>query len=125
MLLRARRLLTLLLLLALPLKGVAGLLMVGCVGMAWPDLATKDTAATSMHAASAVPPCHEATDGAAVASAPTTAGCCHCGPCLAPMAGFEPPVVMAAVPTANPAPEGTAALRAGRSAEPPQPPPRS
>lgn len=151
MLLRTRRFFALLLLLALPLKGVAGLLMVGCAAMAMPlaavaaevgevgevgetalaaaagEAASRSVAAT--HVALLMPPCHEAAPNSADVSAePTTAGasgCCHCGPCLAPMAGFEAPPVLAALPPTNAAPVATALLPSGRSADVPRPPPRA
>ena len=114
---RLRKLFALLLLLALPLKGMAGMLMGACPAMApalW--VAPLQQALTAM-------PCHEAADegSAGVAS---TSGCPHCASCLAPMIGMPSLPAAPSLPLSQAQPAPPAAAVAEHALAVPQPPPR-
>ena len=115
---RLRLLIMLLMLLAMPLKGIAALGMAGC---ATSPAHVQGHQPTLQQAT----PCHEAPAADASASpADDCGGCAHCAACLAPLwaAPAAPASAVAALAHDWPVTEGTPV--AGYSGAVPQPPPR-
>lgn len=107
---RLHFLITLLLLLAMPLKGIAALGLAGC---------------GASHLLQQVLPCHEAlADAGSAAAAPAGDGCTHCAACLAPLWGAP---VSAALPhqaLVNVWSASSGVILSEYHAAVPQPPPR-
>lgn len=111
MLRRLHHLLALLLLVALPLKGIAAVLMPACPAMA----------AAAESASATVPPCHDA----AASDEASGTECCSCAPCLAPMLATMPATALPSTDRVESRPAITLAPRPDAAVAVPRPPPRT
>lgn len=116
-----RLLITLLMLLAMPLKGIAALGMAGCAA---------GSAHLQGHHPSHLPtqqqsmPCHEASAAAPASQTDDSGSCAHCAACLTPLWAAPAAPVLAVAPLAHDWPPAGGASVAGYSGAVPQPPPR-